>query len=236
MNTFPEKCTRDANETTTVLPEQQQPVPLTHSEAETATGGFSLTFLADLTNSATALTEEVLETLAAATTLTVEGIQQVGAYLPQPTVEGIVQQLPAPVVHVIEVVAAHSQALQTLTRTAGSATATAQQALAIASKVQLLTVEGVPQVYDYLQQGNIGAAIQRGEQVLSELAAEQSAAAALAAVALDMVTYLAILQEEVKADLCQVTGAAGEQIGGTGGRLVAEYLTRTALPTFRVLV
>jgi hypothetical protein len=70
--------------------------------------------------------------------------------------------------------------------------------------VQLLTVEGVPQVYDYLQQGNIGAAIQRGEQVLSELAAEQSAAAALAAVALDMVTYLAILQEEVKDDLCQV--------------------------------
>jgi hypothetical protein len=236
MNTFPEKCTRDANETTTVLPEQQQPVPLTHSEAETATGGFSLTFLADLTNSATALTEQVTETLAAATTLTVEGIQQVGAYLPQPTVDGIVQQLPLSIVHVMEAASAHSQALQTLTHAASSASATAQQALAIASKVQLLMVEGVPQVYDYLQQGDIEAAIQWGEQVLSELAAERSAAAALAAVALDMVTYLATLQEDVKADLCQVTGAAGEQIGGTGGRLVAESLTRTVLPTFSVLV
>jgi hypothetical protein len=53
MNTFPEKRTRDAHETTMVLPEQH-PVPLTQSEAETASGGFSLTFLADLMNSATA--------------------------------------------------------------------------------------------------------------------------------------------------------------------------------------
>ena len=54
MSTFPEKRPRDANKTTTALPEHQQPIPLTHSEGETATGGFSLTFLADLMNSATA--------------------------------------------------------------------------------------------------------------------------------------------------------------------------------------
>jgi hypothetical protein len=234
MSTFPEKHTRDANETITALPEQY-PVPLTHSKEETATEGFSWTFLPNLANSATALTEQVMETVAAATTLTVEGIQQVGTYLPQPTVDGIVQQLPTSVVYVMECAAASSQALQTLTRTASSASATAQQALAIASKVQLLMVKGVPHVYDYLQQGDLGGARQCGEQVLSELAAEQSAAAALAAVALDIVTSLATLQEDVKADLCQVTGAAGEQLGGTGGRLVAEHLTRAALPTFNVL-
>ena len=53
MNTFPEKHLRNANATPTALPEQY-PVHLTHSKAETSTGGFSLTFLANLTNSATA--------------------------------------------------------------------------------------------------------------------------------------------------------------------------------------
>jgi hypothetical protein len=54
----------------------------------------------------------------------------------------------------------------------------------------VLTVEGGPQVYDYLQHGDIGAAIQSGEKVLSELAAERSAAAALAAAATETVTHL----------------------------------------------
>jgi len=109
-----------------------------------------LAFLSDLMNLVTALAEQVTKTVATATTFTVEEIQQVGAYVPQPTVDGIVQQLPTSIVYVMECAAANSQALQTLTRTASSTSATAQQAFAIASKVQLLMVKGIPQVYDSL--------------------------------------------------------------------------------------
>ena len=79
MHTFPEKRIHDVNETTMVPPQQQHPASLSLSEAETASGNFSFLFLANFMNAATALTEQVTETVAAATTFTVEGLQRGGS-------------------------------------------------------------------------------------------------------------------------------------------------------------
>jgi hypothetical protein len=93
MNTCPGKNTHDPSETTTAVPKQYS-VPLTRSKEGTATRGFSSTFLPNLTNSATALTEQITGTAAVTTSHIVETIPQVGADLPQPTVDGSVQQPP----------------------------------------------------------------------------------------------------------------------------------------------